>query len=181
MQMPPSRRNSQDRHLVRLHTQVLRDLLRHRAQGDLYRPRAFHVQRFGQSLQFRHQTCRHRNELFYPSAGKARGPAKMIPSTLLSCSTLSPPPATIFQIPCAFPAPAFVAAACPERGRSVRRHFSPPQFRLRQILSTCLTCKPFPNSLYWMCCKSIAPLHSRSTKILGLLRRRGHVFHGNPA
>jgi hypothetical protein len=43
------------------------------------------------------------------------------------------------------------------------------------------TCKLFPNSLYWMCCKSFAPGTRAPQKFRGLLRRRGHVLNGNPA
>jgi hypothetical protein len=43
------------------------------------------------------------------------------------------------------------------------------------------TCKPFPNSLYWVCCKSLAPRIRAPQKFMGLLLRRGHVLNGNPA
>src|SRR5258707_13643019 len=51
----------------------------------------------------------------------------------------------------------------------------------RQSFSDAKTCKPFPNSLYYLCCKSIAPFFRAPPKFLGLLRRRGHVFYDNPA
>ena len=57
----------------------------------------------------------------------------------------------------------------------------PPRSPIPHIPHLPPTCKPFPNSLYWMCCKSIAPCTRAPQKFLGLLRRRGHVFYGNPA
>ena len=128
-------------------------------------------------------------ELFYPSAGIVRGPAKMIPPTLLSCSSLFGCPARIFQIPCAFPAPAFVAVTfriSPDEGKVAMPHSLPHSPNIEK--SRFQTNRSFPPNLQafsQLPILDVLQVHrafSRAPlKISGLLRRRGHVFHGNPA
>src|SRR5579883_804289 len=177
VQVPPSRRNPQDRHLVRLHSQALRDLFRHRRQWDFRARQMLAFQRLGQSLQFAHETRAHR-KISCPSAGGFEGTCLAFSVNFPSSSTLSSVSAT----PVSSPRVQFVSrfsaifrAFCVSvSGHPPRPHESPlfPSSNFQFLVSPFsfrsfqrATCHPFANSLYWRGCDPIACLRLCSTKM----------------
>ena len=151
-------------------------------QRNLHRRSAFHVQRLRQPFQLRHQTRRHKYELSLPVCRDYAGPCQndSVHSSFMFIAF--PASRNLLSNPLCLCYTSFCSGHL-----QVARRGDPHLCIRSQIPDSAKpsrpakTCKPFPNSLYWMCCKSLAPFFRAPQKFMGLLRRRGHVLNGNPA